>query len=701
MGVVFKAFDTKLERTVALKFLNQSPADANECGRVLREARAASILDHKNIAAIYSVEEGDDGELFIVMAFHDGESLDARMREGPFSIAKTVQTIRDVAQGLRHAHDHNVVHRDIKPSNIILTNDGTAVIIDFGLARFVNSNTLTQSASFAGSLLYMSPEQLAGKPVDARSDIWSLGVIAYQLLTGCLPFPGDNPAIAVRGILHEEPDFTKVPAELRQLVEKALSKNLARRYQNCAELLNDLEAIETPADSTIAAVIPVESEHRARGDPILTKLWRRWGAFRQARVRLLFGALLLVALGVLAWKQWPTGKQDETKLAAYESYLRGAEYLRRYDKPGNLEGAIKSFETSTEADPKFALAFAALGEAYWIKYRLNEDPQWVDSAITAGKRAAQLNDQLPAVYITLGRIHGGTSQHDLAIEEFQRAFKLDRSNADALLGLADVYAEVGRNQEAEDNYKRAIAMRPGNWLGPYRLGSFYFGESRFADAVDQFRRVLQLVPDSGLAHAGLGVSALSLGNDAEAEFELKRAINIAPDYAAYTNLGLLYYTHRRFSDAAKMMERALSLNDRDFRQWDNLADTYEWLGQKDKVAQAHSRERLVLEECLRIRPEDPAVQANLAALYAYQHIREKALAHLETALALAPNDPRILSKAGETYEDLGERQKAIEYLGKAMMQGYTIREMQLTPDLRALLADPEASRALHVVTTTR
>ena len=147
------------------------------------------------------------------------------------------------------------------------------------------------------------------------------------------------------------------------------------------------------------------------------------------------------------------------------------------------------FESTTKADPKFALAFAALGEAYWNKYLFDEDPKWVQLASAACQRAAELNDQLPSVYVTLGRIHSGTGLRGLAIQEFQRAQELDHHNAAALLGLADTYASVGRNQEAEELYKKASAMHPG-LDGYYRLASFYYSQHRFPEAADQFRRVI-------------------------------------------------------------------------------------------------------------------------------------------------------------------------------------------------------------------
>ena len=414
---------------------------------------------------------------------------------------------------------------------------------------------------------------------------------------------------------------------------------------------------------------------------------------------LLLSLLLLAAILVVSFRhQIFRGKKVQSEVsaspAAYESYLRGQEYLGRYDKPGNLDAAIKLFESTTQADAKFALAFAALGEAYWYKYLFDEDPKWVKLASAACKRAAELNDQLPAVYITLGRIHSGTGLRDLAIQEFQRAQQLDRNNAAALLGLADTYASVGRNQEAEDLYKRASALHPDG-DGYYRLGAFYYSQHRFSEAADQFRRVIGLLPDHGTAHTSLGTTLLSLGKENEAEAEFKRSMALAPDYVAASNLGVIYYNQKRFAEAAEMTGKALQINDKDYRLWNNLAIAYEWLGEAEKAKHAFSEELARLEQIVPLRPFDAEVHANLGAMYSQRHLRDKAKTQLDAALALSPDDAGILSKAGEVYENLGERSLALAYFRKALQKGSTLDDLKLNPDLRSLLSDSNARRVLE------
>jgi tetratricopeptide (TPR) repeat protein len=700
MGTVFKAFDTTLQRTVALKFLTPNPTNVVDRDALLREARAASTLDHKNIGTVHAIEETDDGHLFLVMAYYEGQSLASRMTGPQFPVFEAVEIVQQIAEGLGHAHLHNIVHRDVKPSNVILTSGGQAKIVDFGLARFVGPAAATQTQNFSGTLSYMSPEQVMGKAVDARTDIWSLGVITYQLLANRLPFPGDNPASTVNAILRASPpELSDSPQELRRIVRRSLAGRPQDRYQSCADLLSELQDFAAMANRPTVRRGGLEAQRLG----LLALLSRAFRSLRLARSRrwlLLLPLLLLVGILAMSFRhQLFRGKWAQADIsaspAAYESYLRGQEYLARYDKPGNLDAAIKLFESTTKADPKFALAFAALGEAYWNKYLFEEDPQWVQLASAACKRAAELNDQLPAVYITLARIHSGTGLRDLAIQEFHRAQELDRHNAAALLGLADTYASVGRNPEAEDLYKRATALRPAEADGYYRFGSFFYSQHRFSEAADQFRRVIELLPDHVLAHTSLGTTLLSLGRESEAEAEFKKSLALTPDYAAASNLGVIYYNQKRFAEAAEMTEKALQVNDKDYRLWNNLAIAYEWLGQPDKAKQAFSQELTRLEQIAPLRPDDAEVHANLGAMYSQLRLRDKAKTQLDAALALSPDDAGILGKAGEAYENLGERSLALEYFRKALQKGWTLEDLKMNPDLRSLLSDANARRMLE------
>ncbi len=276
MGVVYKAEDTKLKRTVALKFLPpELTRDPEAKERFIHEAQATSSSEHVNICNIHEINETKDGQTFIVMSCYEGETLKDKIKDkisqegGPdnrrgLKTKEAVDIAVQIAEGLAKAHAKSIVHRDIKPANIFITEDGVIKILDFGLAKLGKQTALTKKGTTLGTVAYMSPEQSRGELVDHRTDIWSLGVVLYEMLTGQLPFKGDYEQAIIFSILNEDPEplthfHTGVPDELVHLVNKALSKNLNERYAQIGEMITDLKSLQK--DSQIL--------HPKRGFPII------------------------------------------------------------------------------------------------------------------------------------------------------------------------------------------------------------------------------------------------------------------------------------------------------------------------------------------------------------------------------------------------------------------------------------------------
>lgn len=266
MGVVYKAEDTKLKRTVALKFLPPDLTRDDEAKeRFIREAQAASALDHPNICTIYEINETDDGQLFIAMSYYEGDTLKPKITQGPLSVEESVDIAIQIAQGLQKAHEAGIVHRDIKPANVIITADGVAKVVDFGLAKMSRGTMVTREGTTVGTIAYMSPEQARGESVDYRSDIWSLGVMLYEMLTGMLPFKGEYEQAIIYSILNTDPEpITKERPELSadfiHLLNRALEKKPEDRYQSISDMLIDLRRLKRDTSKVMqvpSGVMPV------------------------------------------------------------------------------------------------------------------------------------------------------------------------------------------------------------------------------------------------------------------------------------------------------------------------------------------------------------------------------------------------------------------------------------------------------------
>jgi len=248
MGVVYKAHDTKLKRTVALKFLApQALGSGEDKPRFVHEAQAAAALNHNNICTIYEIDEFE-GQPFIAMECIDGASLRARIEEGPLEVGEAVDIAIQIAEGLREAHEHGIVHRDVKPSNVMLSSRGQVKITDFGLAKSPGREQLTRAGTTVGTIAYMSPERSRGESADKRGDLWSLGVILYEMIAGRRPFTGEHEQAVMYSVLNEEATpltgvRTGVPLELESVVNKCLAKDPAERYQHADDLLVDLRRL--------------------------------------------------------------------------------------------------------------------------------------------------------------------------------------------------------------------------------------------------------------------------------------------------------------------------------------------------------------------------------------------------------------------------------------------------------------------------
>jgi len=835
MGVVYRAEDTKLKRTVALKFITpQAMAIPEERKRFVREAQAAASLDHPNICTLYEIDEAE-GQTFIAMAHIRGQTLEEKIKTAPLKQEEAIDIATQVADGLEEAHQKGIIHRDIKSTNIMVTEKGQAKIMDFGLAKLIEGSKLTQTATIMGTVSYMSPEQAFGEPTDHRTDIWSLGVVLYEMLTGQLPFKGEYQQVVLHSILNKIPQpitslRSGMPLQLEGIVNKCLEKDPSERYQTVADLKADLKRLKRditsgkitapspalvkarpspklmlkialPIGAVILALIlllilspgrqavkswlglktiPAEKylailplamlggseSDQAFCDGLAETLARKLTRLEQLQRSLWVAPLIHIheyevkspseAKKVLGVNLVLTGSmkrigdmvnltlnlvdakslrkldfldktdhianlrtwQEEIFLStaeklnigpqqrardllsagsttvpgAYELYLQGLGYLQRCEKEENLEAAdtaISLFTRAIEQDSSYAAAYGELGIAFWQKYKLSKNSEFVDKALSYCKIAIQINDQLAPLYIALGKIYKALGRYEDAIMEFKQALKLNPVNYEAAIELAIAYEEGGEFEKAEEAYKEAIKLRRDYWAGYVTLGYFYYYQGRYQEAEKNFRKATELSPGNILGYNNLGGAYFKLGKEDLAAAMFEKSNSIKPNPYACSNLSNIYYYQGRYADAMNMSEQAINLGNTDWIIWGNLADCYQYTpGYSKKAAEAYQTAIQLARKELAVNPNDAEIRSSLAVYNAKSGSQQKALAEISEALKKNPNDVPILLKSVLVFEITNERSQALQALEKYIELNGPLEEVLKDPFLSGLRRDP-------------
>jgi serine/threonine-protein kinase len=622
MGVVYRAADTKLQRTIALKFpLPSHHLDRETKERFLHEARSAGALDHPNICSIYEAGETEDGHVFLAMPLYDGETLKARLaRTGALAVAEAISIAKQIADGLSAAHKSGIVHRDVKPANVMLLPNGNVKILDFGLAK-VRDLTLTASRARVGTVSYMAPEQIQGQPIDGRADLWALGVVLYEMLTGHRPFEGEYDVSIAHAIVHAEVARTallrpEISSELDDVVWKLLRKDPAARY-----------ALATDVTSALAAHQPGRTRRRR-----LAQIRKFTGTSRMAVLGLVVAATALGAwllrgstpsaraprtLAVLPFEN--LSKDDDNYLAIGLSDAIGVELSRlsAVIVPGYVSRSAYVGTTKPLAQIATELSVSAVmrGSVQRVGDRVQVDAQLFDARTNEALWSHRYNRPATAILdIQQDMIQGVVAALDLDLNDAERALMARRPTSDPraydfyLRGrVAELEAapsattseQIESIRAAQSFYSRAREVDPSFAIARARLAlthaySTFFNapsDARLDLARVEAETALRLQPGLPEAHEALSwYWGPGKGDPVRSGEEMKLAIQGFPNNAEYhQNLGNTYRDQGRWEEAVAEFERAIQLEPRSPQGSVSAAVTYSRLRRYEQAAKAWDR----------------------------------------------------------------------------------------------------------------
>jgi serine/threonine protein kinase/Tfp pilus assembly protein PilF len=703
MGVVYQAEDTMLGRSVALKFLPPELAqDEPSLQRFQREARAASSLNHPNICTIHAIDQHDSDQ-FIVMELLEGETLAERLRRGPIEIRELLDTALQICDALESAHSKGIVHRDLKPANIFITSRGQAKILDFGLAKIdikrsneslsmtaVRADDLTAAGTAVGTVSYMSPEQARGQLTDARTDMFSLGTVLYQMATGALPFQGETSAVVFEALLSRDPVppseiNPSLPAELNRILAQALEKERNYRYQSASELRTALLRLRRD----------LESGGRQAAD---------------SSGRLMVQQSAEKSVAVLYFENISGVKEDE------------------YFRDGITEDIITELSKIRELRPR--------SRATVLAFR--------DKQATP----AEIGQQLGAAYVLTGSVRraGSRLRINAQLIDTRTDFPLwseryDREMSDVF----EVQDEIARKiAEAlritlSPQEREALAAKPTENLQAYDLylrGRNYAARLSRQDlefAMQMFENAVALDPEFGLAHASLASAcaqfyylcdrsprwmdraraatarAAEISPDAvevlvaqawscyaeekfdEAVEKVRRALMRKPDVeTGYFLYARVLFAAGKYQELVEISEEAISHSGDNYNTYIPIMNAYRSLGKTEGTRILLQRMFQVFEEQIRKVPEDARARVLLAGYYAIAGRADDAAREANMAMALRPGDGLTLYNVACVFGNLGKKTEALGALKKACDAGFRDPNWaRQDPDLALLHGDPE------------
>ena len=677
MGVVYKAEDLKLRRIVALKFLRDRALNEEERKRFTREAQAAAALQHPNICTIFEVDEVD-GQVFLAMAYVEGRTLAETLAGGPLEVDEAVDISIQLADGLTVAHRRGIVHRDIKAGNIIITEDGRPVILDFGLAQMGGETRITQTGATVGTAAYMSPEQAQGAKMDQRTDVWSLGVLLYEMTAGYLPFRGEHELSVMYNVVNEPPESIRdlrpeAPPDLERIVVKALEKEAGKRYQTAKELGADLRGLKTRISSsgakTRSEATILAPRVRSRREKRLTVAGLAlallallgWLGFRDGALTSMFGGIPADKhLVVLPFENVGGDPASQALCDGIVETLTGKlTELQQFE--GGLmvvpasEVRAEAVESASRAAALFGVNLAVTGSMQQSGDGLRLTANLVDAKTLRQLRSATVDfspasseawqDGIVGRVVELLEIElnvkasealsaGGTRkprayQHYLSGKGYLQRFDQE-GNADAAIEM------LQKAIEEDPDYAPALAeLSEAYWQKYNETSNQEWAQKTIAAAEEAVRKNDRLA----VTHVSLGEAYRRTGRLEEAIRELEAALELDPlDSEARSALARVYFDQGRLEEAEALHKQAIELQPRQWSAHNALGVFYTNCGRGEEAIES-------FEQAIALTPDNPMSYRNLAGALMREGRYDRARAMLQLSIEIEPS--------GYAYANLG------------------------------------------------
>jgi len=720
MGVVYKAKDTKLKRTVALKFLPPDlTRDSEVKERFIQEAQAASVLDHPNICTIYEINEAE-GQTFISMAYIEGENLQKKIESGPLKIDEVLNIAIDVAQGLQEAHEREIVHRDIKPANIMLTPKGQVKIMDFGLVKLGGASQTSQINTILGTVVYMSPEQAQGGEVDHRTDIWSLGVVLYEMLTSQRPFVGQYEQAVVYSILNEEPEPViglrrDIPQEVQRIINKALSKDPAARYQKIGDLLFDIKwakkELKTQTGKELPSIVVLPFTNLS--------VDREQDFFCESMAGDVINALTHVeGLRVAGWTSASSFRNKEVDIREIGRKLNVKALLEgSVRKLGNklrimvqLINIVDGFHIWSDAYDRDISGLCCPEDVFAIQDEISlAIVDKLKVKLLGGEKEKIVKhhtEDLEAYdsYIR-GRFFWNKRTEEgvkKAIVYFQQAIEKDPNYALAYAGLADSYIVLpdyssispkGLYPKANKAIQRALEIDGTLAEAHTSLAQIKFRCWDWESSEREFQRAIELNPNYPTAHHWYALFLMYMDRFDEAIEEIRRAQKLDPlSLVISRNTALVFYYARLYDRALEKLNQTLEMDS-------SFSAVHAWLG---KVHLQKSRYEEAFREFKKERDisgrSDPLFEACEGVAYQRWGRKSEAQQVLDDLLKQAEKGYVPPISLANLYFALGEKDKGFKWLDKAYEErDSTLLEIKVDPGFDSVRSDSRFTAMLKKI----